>query len=118
MPHLVIRHVPEETLAERSARLADRLAEAIGCERSWITLDLDRSVRIVDGRIAGCASVTGSGADACPYVTVDWFRRPEPVRAAVAAVIADELRGRAAFVTTVFRELDPAAYFEDGKAFG
>lgn len=105
MPHLIIRNVSEERLLAASHRLAERLSQAIGCDRSWITLDLENSVRIQDGaREAGT-----------PYVEVHWFRRAEDVKKAAAKIISEELRGASKYVTAVFIEIDPCDYFEDGE---
>ncbi len=107
MPHLRIRNVSEELLVARSRILADRLQEAIGCERSWITLDLERSARIQDGAIA-----RGN-----PIVEIAWFHRPEEIRARVSAILSEELKGDAEYVTAIFTELSPELYYEDGKNF-
>lgn len=107
MPHLHIYNVDGSLLLSASKRLIDRLQQAIGCERSWITLDLIASRQAVDGQ----------WQPGNPFVEVLWFARPEAVRAAVSAILSDELKGTAAFVTTVFRELDPTLYYEDGKNF-
>ncbi len=107
MPHLHIYNVDEALLLSASKRLTDRLQQAIGCERSWITLDLVASRQVADGQWR-------SGN---PFVEVLWFSRPEAVREAVSAILSEELKGAAAFVTTVFRELDPTLYYEDGKNF-
>jgi hypothetical protein len=107
MPHLRIRNVDEERLLAVSEGLTDRLQKAIGCERSWITLDLEPTRQARDGRW-----ITGN-----PFVEVLWFPRPEAVRAEVSRILSDELKGEADYVTTLFRDLDPACYYEDGKNF-
>ncbi|HOX92864.1 MAG TPA: DUF1904 family protein, partial [Spirochaetales bacterium] len=77
MPHLSIRNVSEETVRTVSATLADEVAKAVGCERSWITLDCLPSVRIQDGeRIKGC-----------PLVEVLWYSRPLEMKRAVAGIL-------------------------------
>lgn len=105
MPHLTIRNVSEEALMERSGELADALAKAVGCERSWVTLDYLPSRRVQDG-----ARVEGQ-----PLVEVLWYRRPEEIKRAVAAILSATLRGNADFVTVVFRDLEGDEYWENGE---
>lgn len=107
MPHLRIRNVEEGKLLSVSARLTDRLQGVIGCERSWITLDHESSRQALDG-----SWIPGN-----PFVEVLWFPRSEAVRAEVSRILSEELKGDADYVTTLFRDLDPSLYYEDGKNF-
>lgn len=107
MPHLRIRNVDQDKLLAASDRLRDRIQAAVGCERSWITIDWEPSRQALDGAWAAGA----------PFVEILWFPRPEPVLAEVSRILSEELKGDAPFVTALFRELDPALYYEDGKNF-
>mgnify|MGYP000956213832 FL=1 len=49
MPHLRIRNVDQDKLLAASDRLRDRIQAAVGCERSWITIDWEPSRQALDG---------------------------------------------------------------------
>ena len=108
MPHLRIRNVPLEAVREASTALVDRLQEAIGCDRSWITLAVEPAICVSAGELGG----------GLPYVEVHWFPRSPEIKAAVSAILSDALKGEAEYLTTVFVPLAPADYYEDGKALG
>jgi hypothetical protein len=105
MPHLRLYHVDPGLAAERASLLVDRLTAALGCERSWLTLEIVPSMPLD----------TGSGEGRRPFVEVLWFERPAELRKATAAIIAEELRGKADYLTTVFFDLRAGDYFENGE---
>lgn len=105
MPHIRLRNVDPELARCRASALVDRLTEAVGCERSWFTLEL----------LATTPIDTGSGEAPRPFAEVLWFPRPAPVKKAVAAILAEELRGEADYLTAVFFDLSEGDYFENGE---
>ncbi|MBU0936830.1 MAG: DUF1904 domain-containing protein [Spirochaetes bacterium] len=105
MPHLRVRNIDQAALLAASTRLVDRLQEAIGCDRSWLTIEHEHCAALRDGQV-----IAGN-----PFVQVLWFPRPAPLPQQVAAIIAEELRGQADFVTVVFTELTDSLYFENGQ---
>ena len=105
MPHLRIRNIELERLTAASSRLVDRLQAAIGCQRDWLTIEHEPVTAIRDGQ-----RISGN-----PFVTVLWFSRPEDIARRVAAILSEELRGSADFVTVVFTELSETLYFENGE---
>lgn len=107
MPQFKIRYVAEELLKERAGRLLDRLAAAVGCDRSWLKLELEQTRRFGDG----------GPENSEPYVEVHWFDRPEDIRQKVAAILADELRGDAEYVAVEFAVIPPDGYYENGRRF-
>jgi len=106
MPHLRIRNLELKTVLGSSTRLTDRLVEAVGCERDWITIEVEDVKAISDG-----APIRGN-----PFIEVLWFDRPSAVRVAVAKILSEELKGTAPACTVVFRILDPDCYFENGES--
>ncbi|HPE90023.1 MAG TPA: DUF1904 family protein [Spirochaetia bacterium] len=107
MPHFKVRYVPEELLLSRSTRLLGRLGEAIGCDPTWLKLELDPTRRVRDGRFV----------DSEPYVEVHWFDRPEPIRKAVAAILSEELKGDAEYLAVEYVVITEGGYYEDGEPF-
>lgn len=105
MPHLRLYHVDAGLAAERAAGLVDRLTAAVGCERSWFTLEIVPTMPLP----------TGSGEPIRPLVEVLWFERPAPLRAAVSLILSEELKGEADYLTTVFFDLHEGDYFENGR---
>ncbi len=105
MPYVRIRSVAPELLRSHSRALVDRLADALGCDRSWFTLELAPAAFFADGEESSIP----------PYVEVLAFERPPEQKRRVAAIIADELRGGGGPVTVVFRDIARGDYFEDGE---
>ncbi|MBU0928115.1 MAG: DUF1904 domain-containing protein [Spirochaetes bacterium] len=108
MPHFKIRYVAEELALARSGRLTARLAEAIGCDAEWLKLELEPTRRVRDGGFVASE----------PYVEVHWFERPEPVKRAVAAILAEELKGDADYLAVEFVAIPADGYYENGERFG
>ena len=107
MPQFKIRYVSEDALMSVGGRLLDRLAAAVGCDRSWLKLELEPTRRFGD-----------AGPEPSePYVEVHWFDRPEEVRRQVAAILAEELRGDAEYVAVEFAVIPPDGYYENGRRF-
>jgi hypothetical protein len=96
-----------ETLKARSAGLVDRLVEAVGCERSWVTLELVETRFVADG----------GETKANPFIEVLWFPRDGATKKRVAAILAEELKGEADYATVVFTDLARGDYFENGVSF-
>jgi hypothetical protein len=106
MPHLRLRNIDPLLAQARAVRLIDRLTEAVGCERSWFTLELV-STQPLD---------TGSGQPPQPLVEVLWFDRSPELRKAVASILAEELGQGADCLTTVFLVIGEGNYYENGEA--
>ncbi len=105
MPHIRLRNVDPELAKARAGLLVDRLTAAVGCERSWFTLEII-PVLPID---------TGSGEPARPFAEVLWFPRDAGVKKAVAGILAEELRGASDYLTAVFFDLSDGDYFENGE---
>ncbi|HUX39416.1 MAG TPA: DUF1904 family protein [Rectinemataceae bacterium] len=105
MPHIRLRNVDPSLAKARAILLVDRLTEAVGCERSWFTLEILPIIPID----------TGSGEPTRPFAEVLWFPRAPAVKKAVAGILAEELRGASDYLTTVFFDLADGDYFENGE---
>ena len=105
MPHIRLRFVEPDLARSRARALVDRLTEAVGCERSWFTLEIVATVPID----------TGDEAPTRPFAEVLWFPRAPEVKKAVATILSEELRGDADYLTTVFLDLEEGNYFENGE---
>lgn len=105
MPHILLRNVDPALARAAAPRLVDRLVAAVGCERSWFTLDL----------MAAESLDTGAGARPLPMAEVLWFPRPAAMKAEVARILAEELRGEEPVLTAIFRDLSAEDYFENGR---
>ncbi|MEI6386674.1 MAG: DUF1904 family protein [Spirochaetota bacterium] len=106
MPHIRLRNVDSDLVRSRASTLIDRLTEAVGCQRSWFTVEILVTTPID----------TGLGDEARPFAEVLWFRRPIEIRKLVATILSEELRGDADYLTTVFFDLVDGDYFENGEA--
>lgn len=107
MPHIRVRAVEYDHLVSRSGRIVDRLAEKVGCDRSWFTLELVETRFVADGK----------PCQPNPFVEVLWFPRDAETKKAVAAILDEELRGRSEYVTVVFTDLERGDYFEKGEHY-
>jgi phenylpyruvate tautomerase PptA (4-oxalocrotonate tautomerase family) len=97
--------VPPETLAAVRRQLVDELQAAVGCDRSWFTVELVQTRYFGDeGPVEGD-----------PFVEVLWFRRAAEIRKVVAAVLARRLKRGEGPVTVVFHDLAAGDYYEDGE---
>ncbi|HTX72355.1 MAG TPA: DUF1904 family protein [Rectinemataceae bacterium] len=105
MPYIRVRSVDLEFLKAKSARLVDRLVDAVGCERSWFTLELAQGVFVAEG----------TEISPEPYIEVLAFERPPELKKLIAAILAEELGGVAGTVTVVFRDIADGDYFENGE---
>lgn len=105
MPHIRLRFVDAALVRERAKPLVDRLTAAVGCERSWFTLEI----------LASTPIDTGSGEPPRPFAEVLWFPRSPEVKKAFATILSEELRGEADYLTTVFFDLEEGDYFENGE---
>lgn len=105
MPYIRIHSVDLEFLKAKSAGLVDRLTEAVGCERSWFTLELAQGIFVADG--------AESAID--PYIEVLAFERPPELKKRIAAILSEELGGVAGTVTVAFHDIAAGDYFEDGE---
>lgn len=109
MPHIRCRGLELESLEKISAPLADGLSEIIGCDRSWLTLELIESKFIIDD----------NGLERYPFVEVLWFDRGPEVKAKAAKLITDLLKeeGDYSTITVLFDNLKGDDYFENGEHF-
>jgi phenylpyruvate tautomerase PptA (4-oxalocrotonate tautomerase family) len=105
MPHIRVRSVSTERLIGLRAALVDELTAAVGCERSWFTLEAIPTAYIGDAGIE-----PGN-----PFVEVLWFRRSKAIRAQVARILHERLKDDRGLVTVVFRDLASGDYFENGE---
>ncbi|SBS25676.1 hypothetical protein MAQ5080_00331 [Marinomonas aquimarina] len=110
MPHIRVRGLPLEDLESVSDTLVETLAELTDTPNSHFTLEYQSSIYLV----------VGGASPAYPFIEILWFDRGAEVKAKVAQAIDDLIRpliDAGQDITTLFRDLKGADYFENGEHF-
>lgn len=110
MPFFRFHFVESSQLAEVSRKMTDLIAQAVGCPREHIVLEVVHSDFIEDGEV--------KRSNNWPFVEVDYFERPREIQETVARIVWEVLKEVGYPDSDVyFRYLAPVNYYENGKSF-
>lgn len=109
MPHLRIRSLGSDQVANLSTSLVPDLAEITGAPIDNFTLELVPTQFFQDGKVV----------NSFPFVEVLWFERPQAIQDACAVLITKKVREVAPGqdVVVVFTKLAKNSYYENGMHF-
>lgn len=109
MPHLIFKGVAPNEVGNISESLIESLATAIECPVDHFTVEWQETLFFRQG---------SAGAGGYPFVTMNWFARPQPVQDQVAKMINDSVMNLGyEEVCVMFNILEPTRYYDNGEHY-
>lgn len=109
MPHLIFKGVTSNEVSKISENLIESLAITIDCPVDHFTVEWQETVFFRQGK---------QGMGGYPFVTMNWFARPQPLQDQVAKLITDSVMSQGYDeVCVMFNVLEPTRYYDNGEHY-